>query len=128
MPSVTLTTSVIGEKTLCVESVPSSFLAFPFAPEELRGKLDAVCKKSLFGARYEICGVTVDEKRFVLGSSGVTCEELDILSAVTRGEKIVSEDAHMYASAINTKLASERAGATIKYLKNQGYRLVNENE
>ena len=128
VPSVILTVNRITEDTLCGESTASSYLAFPFSPDELKAKLDAVIRLKKYGTAHDIRGVRIDEQRFKLGETKLTAEEIAILARLSQNKTVPNECPFIYINALNKKLASEQCGFRIEYVKNIGYRQVDHNE
>ena len=128
VPSIMLNVSRINEETLCTENTASSYLAFPFSPDELKSKLKAVMQIKQYGSEYDIFNVKIDEKRFKIGETKLTAEEIAILAHLAQNKTIPNECPYIYIGALNKKLACEQCGVRIEYVKNLGYRQVNDDE
>lgn len=57
-----------------------------------------------------------------------TCEEINVLKALTKNESFDVRPISSYINSLNNKFERLKKSARIKYIMNEGYRLVNEYE
>ncbi len=127
-PVVLLLQGPLTVRALTSEPPVNACLAFPFTPAELRDAVRSVIEKKNSAETLSLGCVTVAVSSFRLGDAPVTAGELDILTALAAGRSVTSADARTYVQALNGKLEAQRLPVRIHYIKNEGFRTVNEYE
>ncbi len=129
IPVIVLSERPIGERLLMQPSLPNSYLAYPFRPQELLDRIDAVACRVCSGERFDVGGVSVDGAGYRMGGTvRVTEEELGVLSRIAAGCEPGVSRPDLYVHVLNAKLEKLHAGAHIGYITHEGYRLVTKNE
>lgn len=107
--------------------LPDSFLCYPFSPQELEQRIALVLSERR-EAPYSLGQLPVKPEQRTLGSEKVTAEELALLRSLSSGGAGEGKDPALPARALNEKLCRMREPFRIRYLANQGYRMVNAHE
>ena len=129
IPSVVLLDRRIDLKLLSENDLPSSFLTYPFLPEELSEAVDAAVETAESGEiiDYQALSVRLKDRTFC-GRMKLTVEEISILRFAVRGETTDRVINAVYVNSLNFKLKSLNKKQRIKYITNEGYRLVTDDE
>lgn len=126
IPTIVITDRMIHTVMLMEDELANSYLRLPFFPGDLTELIGEVMKKHKDGSKFLCGGIEVDEKKFTLGESQrVTNEELDVLKALADSREINNKRAGPYINALNNKFEKlSKNSPRIKYIMNEGYRLV----
>ena len=120
IPTIVLSHRADDEKRLCGINLASSYLPYPFEPDELFSKIDSVLEKAGREIRLPYGSGELTVRNFVLnGSVPVTNEELDLL---LNGAKSANRNAHVYAASLTRKLKS--SGLCVSYFERKGFQVV----
>ena len=103
------------------------FLVFPFCPSELYAAIDAIAAAIGSENAPVVDGTRVDMNSFLYRGKRLTVDELDLLSSITEGKERAF-DVSETVESLNEKLESVKCRSRVKYILNEGYRLVNDNE
>ena len=129
IPSIVLMRGKVTPAILLDKKAASSYINFPFMPQELRQRIESVCKKSISTDTLTIDGVTINAAKFCTSDgTRFTNEEIDILTALSNGKDFELNNRSSYINAINNKFEQQKKSARVKYILNEGYRLVKNNE
>ena len=129
IPTVALSDRRTDVPMLLRPDLPTSYLSYPFLPEELLARIDAVHSKAVRQESLLFGDASVTLPDFCLsGGSRVTNEEIDVLTAIR--DKTVPAINHpaAYVGALNEKLSRAEKAVRIQYIKEEGYRLVTDYE
>lgn len=125
VPVVALWDEPITASVLTNEAPVCSYLAYPFTPEELVGRVRNVLEKRSADGRLRLPGLDVSVAGFALpGGTPLTAEEMDTLLALHDGTRLTADKSGVYFSAINRKFAREGLDLRIVFEPGQGFRLV----
>ncbi|MBO4423159.1 MAG: hypothetical protein J5879_06955 [Clostridia bacterium] len=122
VPVIELTKTHVDKKQLLRDTLPESHLAYPFSPDELFRRVDEVVKRKK--ERVRLDGLDIDGF-MVNGKIKATNEELKLICG---SDTVNGKYAFIYASSLNKKFEINRMPFRIKYLNNEGYRLVKADE
>lgn len=107
----------------------NSYIRLPFLPSELSDKLEDMYNKKSSGEKQSYSNIEIDEKHFILGNTfRVTSEEINVLKALSSNSELDNKRAGPYINALNHKLEKLNTNLKIKYMMNEGYRLVTDHE
>ena len=112
-------------KDFRAKTLPETFLAYPFHPEELYEKMEKVLQLKREGQDFEFGDQTLQEKKFLLGNLRITLEETEVLTGILKNTEI-SGIPHLrtFVNALNGKLRELGSGYEIRYLAEEGYKLL----
>lgn len=123
--TVVMTENEVRASMLTADVIPCEYIVHPFTPEELfsaiAGVSDLAGRETRVGpnGRIKIRGFTIDNR------ASVTSSEIRLMTnELDRNDPC----AHVYAASVREKLKKLNTGVTVSYVKNEGYRLVSENE
>ncbi len=129
IPVIMLIDKKISSAMLIDQILANSYLSFPFLPYELKNLIENIKQKSQSEKHISFCDVEVDVEHFSLSDgTRLTNEEIDILGALSRGQSFEVRRANSYINSLNNKLGKLNKKTHIKYVLNEGYRLVTDNE
>lgn len=128
LPVIVLTQKKTGLNILLDDVLANDYLEMPFVSEELKKEIDDVLCKIKSEELINYGEFTLKKSDFVIGRLPVTAKEMDILSALHEGREISAEKDGIFINAINGKLFKQGFRKQIRYEKNNGFRLVTENE
>ena len=125
IPVILLSEKNIGIKILNGDVLGDAFLSFPFLPGELTDLIEKVVSmvSSVEVLRFADAEIDIPEMK-LCGTLSVTCEEAEVFKALINKEDIDSKKAGKYISSLNHKLEKLNKKPRIRYLMNEGYRLV----
>lgn len=129
IPSIVLLGRHVTPNLLLDYVAASSYLNFPFSPNELRERINEIAEKKEHCDMLEIENIEIETGKF--RSTDGTCftnEEIDILRWITKNEKFDIRQVSSYVNSINNKFGRLKKRSRIKYVLNEGYKLVKENE
>lgn len=129
IPVIVLSDKKITSGVLLDNILANSYLSFPFLPYELSDRMKDVISK--ISSKDKICfdSIEIDVKHFK-SSDGTrfTNEEINILQALSKGKQFEVRQVHSYINSLNNKFERLNKKYRVKYVINEGYRLVTENE
>ncbi len=127
IPVIVLLEKGVNSGMLSEKNLANSYIKLPFMPNELSAKLDDICKKRNSDEVFRYSDIEIDEKNFMLcGDTRVTNEEINIIKAISSKEELDTKHSVVYINSLNNKLKKLNKKLKIKYLINEGYRLVDE--
>ena len=129
-PVIVLLNGRATMKHLLRPLLPEAYLPLPFLPDDLTALIASVSKK-LASADALPCGdAAVDVARFRFSGTDtrLTAQEIDLIAALLRDEKVSGRRARTMILSINEKLRRLGKKARVIYEIEKGYRLVNDNE
>lgn len=125
VPVIVLTSKRLSADKLQGEILANAYLPLPFLPEELIKLIDSVNdKKNSSGKLVFEDAVIVPSDFRLCGELPVTAGEIDVFSALLKNEPINNKRSGVYISSLNAKLGQLGKKTRIRYLINEGYRLV----
>ena len=129
IPSVLLIEHKITPNDLLEYSAASSYMSYPFFPYELKERAAEVLEKAGSKETLSVGESEINVSKF-RSSDGTrfTNEEINILRAIKNGDKFDVRHISSYINALNNKFERMKKKTRVKYVLNEGYRLVNENE
>ena len=128
-PTIMLLSQRVVPVMLMDACAADSYMSFPFFPEELKARADEVFKKASSSEQLNVDGLKINIGKF-MSDSGVhyTNEEINILLAIQNGQSFDIRKVSAYINSLNNKFESAGMNTRIKYVINEGYRLVKNNE
>ena len=129
LPVIVLLRRKVTPQILLSSETACSYMNFPFFPGELREKVAEVREMAECNEMLSAGGLDITVKDFAC-KEGVrfTCEEINVLKALTKNESFDVRPISSYINSLNNKFERLKKSARIKYIMNEGYRLVNEYE
>ena len=128
LPVIVLTQKKTGLNILLDDVLANDYLEMPFVSEELKKEIDDVICKAGSEEELDFGDFSVKTSDFSMGKLPVTAREMDILSALYGKRELSAEKDGIFINAINGKLSKQGFRKQIRYEKNNGFRLVTENE
>ena len=126
VPGIALTEKEDSVKRLTSAPVACSYLCHPFTPDELALRLEATLDKAGRETKIGGDGSGILIRGFTLNNKvRVTGEEIDLLTGKADNN---GRDPYVYVLSLERKLRSIGSSLRITYEKNEGYRLVDDNE
>ena len=126
VPVIALTEKEDSVKRLTSAPVACSYLCHPFTPDELALRLEATLDKAGRETKIGGDGSGILIRGFTLNNKvRVTGEEIDLLTGKADNN---GRDPYVYVLSLERKLRSIGSSLRITYEKNEGYRLVDDNE
>ena len=125
IPTVVLTETKLTRKTLTAPEIANDYLSFPFDSGELAALIRNVVEKKR-GADIIPCGETqIDVSGFVMGDGILlTATEIDLYKSLAAGEVLRVEQLGVYADSLGDKLEASGSKLRIRYIGDEGYKLV----
>lgn len=124
-PVIIISYQKINTGLLTKEKLATSYLTLPFLPRELLTLLDRIHRKKQSNKTIDYQDVSFSLSDFKLcGKLRVTNEEIEIFQTLIRNEELDNKRAGPYINALNKKLEKLKKQPRIRYLMQQGYRLV----
>jgi len=118
----------INSGKLMDKMLANAYLSLPFMPSELTTLIKSVDSKHRSNEKLEYEDVSFDIPGFRLcDEMRVTNEEIDIFRSLVNNSETDNKRAAPYINALNRKFKKLRKRPTIKYVINEGYRLVKNN-
>ena len=128
IPTVMLTARRLESGTYTSAALPDTFLCYPFSPEELDGRITAITALNEEDD-FTVSGVRISPKnRRMSDGIRITAEEAELLKQLSGGGGPRDVGADTLIRAINEKLTAAGADGTVRYIENQGYRVVKTDE
>lgn len=129
MPVIQLLSRKITPSVLMEAYAADSYLSFPFLPDEFMRRIMSIAERAGADKNFTVDGVTVNESKFSSNDgTHFTNEEIDILHAAMSGGELPITSVSAYINALNNKFVKLGKKTRIKYVMNEGYRLVKDNE
>lgn len=128
IPVIMISDRKINSGKLMDKMLANAYLSLPFMPSELTTLIKSVDSKHKSKEKLEYEDVSFDISGFRLcDEMRVTNEEIDIFRSLVNNSETDNKRAAPYINALNRKLKKLRKRPTIKYVINEGYRLVKNN-
>ncbi len=129
MPVIVLSGRRLHAAMLSAEPLTNAYLTFPFLPQELIGLIGRVQQQHQNHEPLRFEGVEIHPADFSLcGTVPVTEGETTVFRCLLYHQPIDNKRAGPYIAALNHKLEKLQKNVRIRYLMNDGYRLVKMNE
>ena len=129
VPVIVLSDKKITSGVLLDSILANSYLSFPFLPNEFAQRMKNVVSKISSKDKISLKDIDIDVHKFKsTDGTRFTNEEINILQALSSGEKFDVKQAHSYINSLNNKFERLNKSLRVKYVINDGYRLVTENE
>ena len=114
---------------LLENELANSYLSFPFLPYELKSRLSNVIEMKDSVQRIDHKDVFIEPGKFLLnGKCRITFEEAKLFTDLIDGSVSEADNLTVYVNSLNKKFALCGCETRIKYVLNQGYRMVTLNE
>ncbi len=125
IPVIILTSGKLTASRLTKPLLANAYLTLPFLPAEFIGAIDRVVKNKTSSEtlRFEDVYIKLSEYK-LCGSLPVTDGEIELFAAMLRHERVNGGRIVPYVSALNAKLEQLDRSIRIKYLIDEGYRMV----
>ena len=125
IPTVIVSDRKINSAILTHGMIGNAYLQLPFLPYELtsavRGVIENSNSKEIL--RYE--DTSIDAGSFSLCDTlPVTCDEINVYRSLIKKEPLDFKTYDPYITSLNYKFEKLKKLTRIKYLRNEGYRLV----
>lgn len=130
IPVIELLDRPVSTKLLLSVPLANAYLPFPFLPEELGTALTGIGKKIASEETLVFGDVAVPVARFLIEGTSIrlTSDEIDVLKALSAGEKTEKHGLNTYINALNQKFIAAGKMLRIVYQIKEGYRLVTDHE
>ncbi len=129
IPVIVLSDKKVTSGVLLDNILANSYLSFPFLPYELDERIKDVVTKISSKDKISLGDIEIDVKSFKsTDGTRFTNEEINILQALKNGEQFDVKQVHSYINSLNNKFERLNKNSRVKYVINEGYRLVTENE
>jgi len=128
IPVILLRDSAVTAHELESEDLASTYLSYPFYPDEIIRAVRETREKAQSAEKLRIdgCGIEIEGFRIV-GGPRVTSGEIDVLRTLLGGGTVTADEG-AYISALNNKFAGIGALPRIRYRAEKGFELVTTNE
>ena len=125
IPVVVLTSVKLTASRLSNPVLANAYLTLPFLPADFIGTINRVVtkKSSSDTLKFDDTYIKLSEYK-LCGSVPVTDGEIEMFAALLRHEQVSGKHMEPYISALNTKLEQLNKKIRIKYLIDEGYRMV----
>ena len=128
IPVIMISDRKINSGKLMDNILANAYLSLPFMPGELTELIKSIDSKHKSKEKLEYEDVKFDISGFRLCDEiRVTNEEIDIFRSLVNKGETENKRAVPYINALNRKLRKLRKRPAIKYVINEGYRLVKNN-
>lgn len=128
IPVIMISDRKINSGKLMDKMLANAYLSLPFMPSELIQLIKSVDSKHRSNEKLEYEDVSFDISVFRLcDEMRVTNEEIDIFRSLVNNSETDNKRAAPYINALNRKFKKLRKRPAIKYVINEGYRLVKNN-
>lgn len=129
IPVVVISERKINSGMLMDHALANSYLSLPFLPYELTELVNEINTKIKSDEKIQYSDIEMNLSDFMLcGKIRVTNEEINVFKMLIEREEPDHKRAGPYINALNNKFRKLNKNIRIKYLMNQGYRLVTDNE
>ena len=128
IPCIILSDHPISSHMLCQDPLGAAYLPFPFLPSELTELIRAILQKMQSKEKLRLDDIEIDPQRFLLcGKIPLTIDEIQLFEDLLQRNPIDQKNAAPYITALNEKLTLLGRKMQIRYMINDGYRLVKKN-
>lgn len=128
IPVIVLSKQRLHSEMLTAEPLASDYLPLPFLPKDLLEAIDLVRRQRQSTEILRFEDVSIEAGDFTLcGTLPITAGETAIFYVLLQHESISDKRAETYITALNYKLEKLQKNVRIRYLMNDGYRLVKMN-
>ena len=124
IPVLVLTNTKLRLATLIDSVLANDYLPFPFTSSELKSKISRIREDLNSSAKLHSGDIEVDVSMFLIGTRRLTAEEIEILRGLIEERAGDFESNVIHIGSINTKLADIGCSQRIRYLKQEGFKLV----
>ena len=127
IPVIVILDKSVNSGMLSEKNLANSYIKLPFMPNELSERLDDIDKKHHSEEIFKYSDIEIDEKNFSLCNEiRVTNEEINTIKAISSKSELDIKHSGVYINSLNNKFKKLNKKLRIKYLINEGYRLVDE--
>ena len=127
IPVIVILEKRVNSGMLSEKIIANSYIKLPFMPNELSSRLDDIYKKCHSDEVFRYSDIEIDEKNFSLCNEiRVTNEEINTIKAISSKSEHDIKHSGVYINSLNNKFKKLNKKLRIKYLINEGYRLVDE--
>ena len=127
-PVLVLTAARPRLATLLDTVLASAYLPLPFTPDELSEKIRRLRVLQDTAQPLAVGHICADASRLLLGSRRITAEEFDVLSDILENRIPENEWSGVCIGALNEKLSALGISQRIRYLGQEGFKMVTEHE
>ena len=127
-PVLVLTAARPRLATLLDTVLASAYLPLPFTPDELSEKIRRLRVLQDTAQPLAVGDICADASRLLLGSRRITVEEFDVLSDILENRIPENEWSGVCIGALNEKLSALGMPQRIRYLGQEGFKMVTEHE
>ena len=125
VPVIVLTAERLSTVLLTRKELANAYLSLPFLPDELTALLDRIDRLRKTEKRLVFGDAEISPSEFTLcGTLPVTAGEIEVFSSVLEKKPVNGRQAGAYVYSLNAKLEKLNKKTRIRYLINEGYRLV----
>lgn len=118
-----------GADMLLDKDLAQTYLRLPFFPDELKTRIREITEKRSGKKILQYKDIEMDTAKFmIVPDVRVTNEEINIFSTLITEGKLNEKNVQPYITALNNKFASLGKKTFIRYIMNEGYRLVSSYE
>ena len=129
IPVVCILHSKINPDILISDNLAASYITLPFFPTELSEHIEQTIRTKNSGEKLAYEDVEIDEASFMLcGKLRVTAEEINVFKALIKKEEMISKQSGAYITSLNNKFSKLNKKIRIRYVMQEGFRLVTDNE
>ncbi len=129
IPVIVMLDQKITSGILLDRILANSYLSFPFLPHELSDRISDVMTKLSSKDTLSLSDVEIDVSTFKsTDGTRFANEEINILNALESSKPFEVRQIHSYINSLNNKFERANKKPRVKYVTNEGYRLVTENE
>ncbi|MBQ9461363.1 MAG: response regulator transcription factor [Clostridia bacterium] len=125
IPVIVLTSEKLTASRLMDTALANAYLTLPFLPSDLTGTIERVMKRknSTDILRFEDVYIKLSEY-MLCGSIPLTDGEIELFADLISHKQVSGKHMEAYISALNSKLEKLNKNIRIKYLIDEGYRMV----
>ena len=125
VPVIVLISGKLTASRLMGSPLANAYLSLPFLPGDLTGLIKRVTENVNSTSKLSFEDVSITPSDFKLcGSVPVTEGEIELFDSIVKHEQVSGKHIAPYISALNYKLEKLNKHFRIKYLINEGYRMV----
>ncbi len=128
IPTIVLSEGSVTSDMLCGSTIGTAYLPFPFLPHELLELTETIIRQRRSNQILQYKDVAIKESDFILCDTiRVTSGEIAVFRALMNHEPMNNKKVGPYITALNHKLMLLHNNLRIKYMINDGYRMVSIN-
>ena len=127
IPVIVILDKKINSEILLDDVLANAYLDLPFLPNELMEAIDEIAAKKEATSQMILAaeGIEIDVPNYILcGKIRLTNEEINIFDDLRSGKDMRSKAVGPYINSLNNKLEVLNKKTRIRYVINEGYRLV----